>query len=100
MKLTYLNIINAVNQALCKKPAKLQFGIYTSSRTWNTKNTNEAAKMLFGDVGFEVLTAVVMKKFYLLRCNGMQSVESQPTFRRNVSPPSSWSNSKRSKKPV
>jgi hypothetical protein len=43
-------------------------------------------------VGFEVLVAVVMKCTYcLLGYNAVQSVESQPTFRSNISPPSSGS---------
>jgi hypothetical protein len=49
-------------------------------------------------VGFEVLTAVVMIEYYLLEYNVVQSVESQPTFRRNISPPSSGSKNKPSKK--
>jgi hypothetical protein len=38
--------------------------------------------------------------FYLLVYNAMQSVESQQTFRRNMSPPSSGSKNKSSKKPA
>jgi hypothetical protein len=38
-------------------------------------------------------------EFYLLGHNAMYSVESQPTFRRNLSPPSSGSKNKLSKKP-
>jgi hypothetical protein len=38
-------------------------------------------------VGFEVLTAVDIKTFYLLGYNAVQSVGSQPTFRRkNITP--------------
>jgi hypothetical protein len=34
-----------------------------------------------GHVGFEVLTAVVMMRFYLMGYNVVKSVESQPTYR-------------------
>jgi hypothetical protein len=40
------------------------------------------------------------KELYLLWYNAMYSVESQPTFQRNVSPPSSGSKNKASKKPA
>jgi hypothetical protein len=51
-------------------------------------------------VGFEVLTAVFMEEFYLLPCNTVYSVEIQPTFQRNMSPPTRKSNNKGSKKPA
>jgi hypothetical protein len=38
------------------------------------------------------------EEFYLLGYNAVRSVESQPTFRRNMLPPSSWSKYKPSKK--
>jgi hypothetical protein len=38
---------------------------------------------------FQVLTAVLMKSSYPVVYNTVQSVESQPTFRRNTSTPSS-----------
>jgi hypothetical protein len=40
------------------------------------------------------------EEYYILGCNPMQPVESQPTFRRNISPPSSGSTNKLSKKPA
>jgi hypothetical protein len=43
--------------------------------------------------GFEVLTAVI-KDNTLLGYNAVQSVESQPTFRMNISPPTSGSKNK------
>jgi hypothetical protein len=46
-------------------------------------------------VGFEVLIAVVMRRY-----NAVQSVERQPTFRKHMSPPSSGSKNKLSKKPA
>jgi hypothetical protein len=49
-------------------------------------------------VGFEVLTAVVMKKLCRLGNNAVQSVESKSTVRRNMSPPSSVSKNKPRKK--
>jgi hypothetical protein len=50
-------------------------------------------------VGFEIFIVVIMKEFYLLGYNAVQPAESQPTFRRNMSPPSSGSN-KSSEKPA
>jgi hypothetical protein len=50
-------------------------------------------------VGLEVLTAVAIE-FYLMGYNAMESTESQPIFRRNVSSPSSELNSKPRKKPA
>jgi hypothetical protein len=47
----------------------------------------------FNFVGFDVIAAVVMKT-YLLGYNAVSSVESQPTFRRNMSPLSSGLKSK------
>jgi hypothetical protein len=45
------------------------------------------------NVGSEVLTAVVKTSiYYLLGYNAVQPVESEPTFRKNISPPSSGSN--------
>jgi hypothetical protein len=41
---------------------------------------------------------VIPEELYLLRYNAVQSIESQPTFRRNISPPSSGSKNKPSKK--
>jgi hypothetical protein len=41
----------------------------------------------------------VMKVFYLLGYNAVQPVESQPTFRRNMSP-SSWGSNRSSEKPA
>jgi hypothetical protein len=38
--------------------------------------------------------------FCLLGYNAVQSIESQPTFRRNMSPPSSGSEKEPSKKPA
>jgi hypothetical protein len=49
----------------------------------------------FNNVGFEVLGAVA-----ILGHNVVQSVESQPAFQRNISPPSSESKTKPSKKPT
>jgi hypothetical protein len=43
-------------------------------------------------VGFEILTAVVMN-FCPLRYNIVQFDENQPTFRKNMSPPSSGAGS-------
>jgi hypothetical protein len=40
------------------------------------------------------------EEFYLLGYNAVQSVVSQPTFRRNISPQSSGSKKKPSKKPA
>jgi hypothetical protein len=40
------------------------------------------------------------EEFYLVIYNAVQSVESQPTFRRKMSPSSSGSNNKPSKEPV
>jgi hypothetical protein len=51
--------------------------------------------------GFEVLTAVVMENnyySYLLGYNAVYSVEEEPTFRKNISPPSSGSKNKPSEK--
>jgi hypothetical protein len=39
-------------------------------------------------------------EFYLLGYNAVYSIESQPTFRKNMSPPSSGSKNKQSKKLV
>jgi hypothetical protein len=39
-----------------------------------------------------------LEEFCLPGYNAMQSVESEPKFRRNMSPPSSWSKNKPSKK--
>jgi hypothetical protein len=39
-----------------------------------------------------------LEEYHLLGYNAMWSVESQPTFRRNISPPSSGSRNKLSKK--
>jgi hypothetical protein len=50
-------------------------------------------------VAFEALTAVDMKGT-TFRDDAMLSVESQPTFRRNISPPSSVSKNKTRKMPV
>jgi hypothetical protein len=49
---------------------------------------------------FEVLTAAVYEKFYPLDYHMALSVESQPTFRRNMSLPSSVSENKTNKKPA
>jgi hypothetical protein len=49
--------------------------------------------------GFEVLTAVVMK-ICLLGYNAVCSAENQPTFRRNISPPTSGSKNTSRKKPA
>jgi hypothetical protein len=38
-------------------------------------------------VGFEALTAVVYEEFFILGYNAVFSVESHPTFLRNISPP-------------
>jgi hypothetical protein len=40
------------------------------------------------------------RRYHLLGCNAVQSVESQATFRRNISPPSSGPKNKMSKKPA
>jgi hypothetical protein len=45
-------------------------------------------------LGFVVLTAVVIEGFCLLGYYAAYSVERQPTFRRNMSPPSSGSKNK------
>jgi hypothetical protein len=42
----------------------------------------------------------IYEEYYLLWYNAVYSVESQPTFRRNISPPSSGSKNKQSKKPA
>jgi hypothetical protein len=47
----------------------------------------------------EGLTAVVMKISIFLEYNAMQYVQSKPTFRRNISSPSSSSKNNPSKKP-
>jgi hypothetical protein len=49
-------------------------------------------------IGFEVLIAVVMKSSIFWDIT-LRSLMSQPTFRRNMAPPSSGSKSKPSKKP-
>jgi hypothetical protein len=49
-------------------------------------------------VGFEVLAAVIMKSSVFFGYNALWCVESQPTFRRSTSLPSSESKNKRSKK--
>jgi hypothetical protein len=43
---------------------------------------------------------LIHKEFCLLGYNALKSVESQPTFRRNISPPSSGPKNMPSKKPV
>jgi hypothetical protein len=43
---------------------------------------------------------MVFEEFRLIRYNAVQSTESQPTFQRNMSPPSSRSKDDPSKKPV
>jgi hypothetical protein len=48
----------------------------------------------------EVVRQVGVDEYYLLGYNAVQSVESQPTFRRNLLPPSSGSKNKPSKKPL
>jgi hypothetical protein len=49
------------------------------------------------DVGFEVLAAMVMESTIFWDIT-LSSVESQPTFRKNISPSSSGSKNKPSKK--
>jgi hypothetical protein len=51
-------------------------------------------------VGFEFLTAMVMKNSVFFDIMAVQSVEGQLAFRRNISPPSSMSKNKPSKKPA
>jgi hypothetical protein len=44
---------------------------------------------------------MIYLRYYLLGYNAVQSIETQPTFRKKkMSPPSSWSKKKPSKKPV
>jgi hypothetical protein len=45
------------------------------------------------------LTRINYEEFYLLGYNAVYFVGSQPTFRRNMSPPSTGSKNKPSKKP-
>jgi hypothetical protein len=59
----------------------------------------------FGEIrffhdGLEVLIPIIIKSSYLLGYNDVYSGASQSIFRRNVSPPSSGSKSKQSKKPA
>jgi hypothetical protein len=42
----------------------------------------------------------LFEEFYLLGYNTVQAAESQPTFRKNMSPPSPGSKNKPSKKPA
>jgi hypothetical protein len=49
-------------------------------------------------MGFEVLTAEIMKSSVFLGYNALWSVESQLTFRRSTSIPPSGSKNKRSRK--
>jgi hypothetical protein len=52
-------------------------------------------------VGFEVHTAVLMKWFFYVRgYNAVQFIENQQTFRKDMSPPTSVSENKPSKKPA
>jgi hypothetical protein len=46
------------------------------------------------------LDAILTEDFYLLGYNAVKSTESQPAFQTNMSPPSSGSKNKPSKKPV
>jgi hypothetical protein len=48
----------------------------------------------FISVGFEVLNGGGYEKFFLLGCNAIHSIESQLTFQRNMSLPSSGSTNK------
>jgi hypothetical protein len=84
MKRTNLNIINATRQALCTKPGRLRFNIYTSSKSWNTENINNAVKMLFCDVGFEILTAMVIKSSVFLDVTPCSSLKSTDVSEEHV----------------
>jgi hypothetical protein len=50
---------------------------------------NQNTQNISYNVESEVLTAVVYEEYILLGYNAVQYVESQRTFRRNISPPSS-----------
>jgi hypothetical protein len=54
----------------------------------------------FSYVGFEVLTAVVMKSSIIWDITACSPVESQAALRRNISSPSSGFKSELSKKPA
>jgi hypothetical protein len=55
---------------------------------------------LLPEDNLELQAVILLEECYLLGYNAVYSVESQPMFRRNTSPPSSGSKNKPSKKPA
>jgi hypothetical protein len=59
-------------------------------------------KIIIGlkEIGCADVELIYLEEFCLLKYNSVRPVESQPRFRRNVSPPSSASRNKPNKKPA
>jgi hypothetical protein len=64
-------------------------------------NLGENSKLEYENYGINLIVATLnFEDFYILGYNAMQPVENQTTFRRNISPASSGSKNKPSKKPA